>query len=330
MTQSNRRVSFVKGHETRSQSSDWLEQPTSPITLGQNFLKGTKPLPSHQPHLNEHVHRKKYGRHGDINPGNILYYNDTGDRLQDFSGTLKLADFGQAELNTLLSKTKPRSVANTMTYRPPECDLSPKIIRQSYDIWCLGCVYLEFITWLFGGQKLLQKFTKLRSTPDVFQNNLHTDTFFQVIRSPQSGQPEVMIKKEVTHVSPSEFYCANPGANKICFQFIDELHMHPNCTDLFHDFLDTIQNNMLVVDSIDRISCEALSRHLKVKHLACGLGETYATKSNPWSIRRKPMPYSVKLRMSPDARVVIDQNLPVHLAPAAQQMKGRIYKSNAD
>jgi serine/threonine protein kinase len=177
------------------QSSDSLEQPTSPIVVDQSF-----PRSSALTHDGEQALAKKYGRHGDINPGNILWYDDSHNEVGTLKGTLKLADFGQAELNSLLSRTKPRSVANTMTYRPPECDLQPKIIRQSYDIWCLGCVYLEFITWLLGGEPLLLKFASKRMTADVFQNNQLTDTFFQIVRDQETHKARVMIKQAVTHV----------------------------------------------------------------------------------------------------------------------------------
>jgi serine/threonine protein kinase len=122
---------------------------------------------------------------------------------------LKLADFGQAELNSLLSRTKPRSVANTLTYRPPECDLQDKTIRQSYDIWCLGCVLLEFVAWMLGGKDLMEKFSFKRLAPDVFQFNKKTDTFFQVVTNALTLATEVMVKKSVTDVGKmSELYMA--------------------------------------------------------------------------------------------------------------------------
>jgi serine/threonine protein kinase len=148
--------------------------------------------------------KKRYGRHGDINPGNILWYDDTKCGAETLSGTLKLADFGQAEVNSLKSRTKPRSVANTLTYRPPECDrLVEQVrptIRQTYDIWCLGCVYLEFVTWMLGGDLLLRNFISFRTTEDYFQNNSLTDTFFQVVRNHKTDLLEVAVKEAVIEV----------------------------------------------------------------------------------------------------------------------------------
>ena len=146
--------------------------------------------------------RKQYGRHGDITPMNILWYHDNDTLEHSLTGTLKLADFGQAEINTEHSKTRQRDVANTLTYRPPECDAQPSTIRQSYDIWSLGCVYLEFISWLLGGSSLTKLFCMRRNTPDVFLGNAPSDTFFEVVRDVHSGEEEFRIKYAVIQVCP--------------------------------------------------------------------------------------------------------------------------------
>jgi serine/threonine protein kinase len=146
--------------------------------------------------------QKQYGRHGDITPTNILWYHDSDTFEQSLNGLLKIADFGQAEINSKNSKTRPRDVANTLTYRPPECDAQPSIIRQSYDIWSLGCVYLEFISWLLGGSSLTKRFSWRRNTPDVFLGNAPSDTFFEVVRDANSDKKEFRIKPAVIKVCP--------------------------------------------------------------------------------------------------------------------------------
>jgi len=139
---------------------------------------------------------RQWGRHGDLKPENILWYRDP----EEEKGTLKISDFGAAELNSRWSKSKrPSEVANTMTYRPPECDLQPKIIRQSYDIWCLGCVYMEFVTWMLGGVKLWKEFAKERLTWDIFQSS-KTDTFFELVKEEDTDDVRVMVKETVTKV----------------------------------------------------------------------------------------------------------------------------------
>lgn len=115
---------------------------------------------------------RKYGRHGDIKPENILWYKDRTDKL----GILRLTDFGVSDLKSDMSKSNIQSnVACTLAYRAPESDIG--VTRQSADMWSLGCVYLEFITWLLGGQPLLTEFAKKRLSWDRF-DRVDTDTFF--------------------------------------------------------------------------------------------------------------------------------------------------------
>lgn len=167
----------------------------------------------HQSLVDKSAKQTKYGRHGDINPFNILWYDNDHSDKNALRGTLKITDFGQAELNTSMSKTNGQNVAMTMTYRPPECDLLPRVIRQSYDIWCLGCVFLEFVTWMLGGSQLLWDFIRMRFTPEaISQNNTCSDIFFQLVRREDSQQFQAVIKTEVTNVSQPRRFCRAPLA----------------------------------------------------------------------------------------------------------------------
>lgn len=131
---------------------------------------------------------KRYGRHGDLKPENILWFSDAD------GGTLKISDFGLAEYSTIHSRSyKPKStVAASMSYRPPECDLKGGVIGQSYDIWTLGCLYLEFITWLLGGWKLVKIFEGKRISFDPMWYDMNTDTFFELVECPKSRRPGVV------------------------------------------------------------------------------------------------------------------------------------------
>jgi serine/threonine protein kinase len=242
---------------------------------------------------------RQYGRHGDLKPQNILYYSDDPNILssapdspitnamtvidcvdappqpesESTRGNLKICDFGHAELNSLYSKSRVRSsVANTMTYRPPECDVQPKIVRQSYDIWSLGCVYLEFVAWMLGGWELVKQFGEKRLARDRFQNWMSTDTFFTIYYCDKKGKAMAKIKSAVT-------------------DFIANLHCHPNCTEFFHDFLNLIRLNMLVIEPNDqsmtrRAYCEEIHLTLASLRKKCLSDNEYATTKNPWKTDR--------------------------------------------
>lgn len=92
-----------------------------------------------------HHKTQNQGRHGDIKPKNILFFNDTADSY----GKLVVADFTLMRFhspNTVY--TRIQDVNYSQTYRPPEKGARDgSQVTQKYDIWTLGCVFLEFITW---------------------------------------------------------------------------------------------------------------------------------------------------------------------------------------
>jgi serine/threonine protein kinase len=142
---------------------------------------------------------RKYGRHGDIKPENILWYhNPDGER-----GTLVLSDFGSSTLNTVNSRSNLTAdrAAVTLTYRPPECDLRDGKLSRASDIWSFGCVLLELITWALGGADLVHKFARTRCTPYI--TGVRTDAFHEALKS-ASGGYLMRIKPQVSGVSSHE------------------------------------------------------------------------------------------------------------------------------
>jgi serine/threonine protein kinase len=146
--------------------------------------------------------RVLFGRHGDIKPNNILWFPSP--RGKDGKGVLKISDFGIAHFSTQNSESaRGRGlVANSPTYRPPECDLGDGVISTSYDIWALGCVYLEFITWYFGGSRYLEDFGFRRLAVDDAWVGFPTDTFFTIEKDKESEAPRPTVKESVTKVNP--------------------------------------------------------------------------------------------------------------------------------
>lgn len=129
--------------------------------------------------------------HADIKPENILCFLkvlENGRR----SIVLKLADFGEAK--RVKSGLTARAVAHVMTYRPPEH--SPgNIITLEYDVWCLGCLFLDFIIWTLFGQDGVELFAEVRAEePDeqgVTENpgQIIQDTFFKTVQ--QEATPSI-------------------------------------------------------------------------------------------------------------------------------------------
>jgi serine/threonine protein kinase len=96
--------------------------------------------------------------HADIKPENILCFNHGEETEGPF--TLKLADFGLTQMVVGPNLDVDR-VAHTKTYRPPEHDIEDKV-NLKYDVWCLGCLFLEFITWVLLGWTGVTEFRDAR------------------------------------------------------------------------------------------------------------------------------------------------------------------------
>lgn len=155
---------------------------------------------SHHDQARANLRQLLYGRHGDIKPENILWFQDPSKK--DDRGVLKISDFGLTEFSIRHSQCYKLNsqVAHSLSYRPPECDLEGAVVGQSYDIWTLGCLYLELITWQLGGTQLLQEFRQKRMKQDPIRYRA-TDTFFEIVRCGQTNTVGSMIKPEVTDVS---------------------------------------------------------------------------------------------------------------------------------
>jgi serine/threonine protein kinase len=143
---------------------------------------------------------KRHGVHGDLKPENILWFRDFGGPEEGYSlGTLKISDFGLTGFHETLSKSRinVEGMGGSPTYRAPEYDVY-HAVSQSYDIWSLACVLLEFVTWYFKGWEGVDQFSKARRLEDksLF---IPSDTFFNSIYSGQSMS--AMAKKSVVKVS---------------------------------------------------------------------------------------------------------------------------------
>ncbi|KAK4237320.1 kinase-like domain-containing protein, partial [Achaetomium macrosporum] len=118
------------------------------------------------------------GRHGDIKPSNILWFAATR--------TLKLTDFGLAEFHTILSRAGQSSsgLAVSPDYRPPEMDVDGGKVSRPYDIWSMGCIYLELIAWLLEGYDLVQRFRAERTLGAInVANGQKSAPFFELQRT---------------------------------------------------------------------------------------------------------------------------------------------------
>ncbi|KAJ8067310.1 hypothetical protein OCU04_004665 [Sclerotinia nivalis] len=172
----------------------------------------------------------KYGRHGDLKPENLLWF-EKGPGIDDENGILQIADFGKGKFHGMESKSRvrPSEAQASPTYEPPELRLS-KPVSRAYDIWSLGGIYLEFITWLLLGPYGIGDFSNGRGKSNSI--GVNDDTFFSIVREP-SQEPDAEVRDSV-------------------LEWVAKLREHERCSKAIHELLDLTMEELLVADPQDR------------------------------------------------------------------------------
>lgn len=180
-----------------------------------------------------------FGRHGDLKPENILWYKDSNSR-----GILQIADLGLGRFHRMESRSNqdPLRIEGSPTYMPPELPLG-ELISRAYDIWSLGCVFLEFMTWILLGPKGLLQFREARTAKA--HNGITDDTFYMLFDSGpgyRSGEVREGVRNWITN-----------------------LHQCNTSSKMVRDVLDLVEKQMLQVKMGDRISARKLDDFFKAK-----------------------------------------------------------------
>ncbi|UQC87781.1 protein kinase domain-containing protein, partial [Colletotrichum lupini] len=102
-------------------------------------------------------------RHGDLKPENILCFSKNEDEIGEGripTGVRLVVDAGHAKVHEMATEFRgspPGTPKGTVMYSPPEADIEQARARR-YDIWSLGCLYLESLIWIIYGYDALKFF----------------------------------------------------------------------------------------------------------------------------------------------------------------------------
>ncbi|GAW15514.1 hypothetical protein ANO14919_049260 [Xylariales sp. No.14919] len=220
--------------------------------------------------------------HADIKPRNILCFGTVEGGHQSY--TLKLADFGFARKVNGDSTLQVGDVTHTKTYRPPEYDVED-FIHLNYDVWCLGCVYLEFITWAVLGWSAVENFTNRRlgeydgACTSEAKGEDYEDTFFKkVSRIPRwydlsglkfEADRNTKSTSKKTATSQRSFRMSR-GKIPISCQVKESVKSHivdirnqEVCVPEIREFLDFVEEKMLVIDAGKRVNSSEVEIFLR-------------------------------------------------------------------
>lgn len=119
------------------------------------------------------------GWHHDLKPENILFFKLPGRKY----GVFQVADFGSGKVHTYRSgSVNTRSPNGTLTYEPPEAAKEGATSRP-YDMWSMGCVFLELLIWATCGYSCVKTFRSNREErrfPGSQTDILKDDAFWQI------------------------------------------------------------------------------------------------------------------------------------------------------
>ena len=194
--------------------------------------------------------------HLDIKPENILVFqSDSGAET-----IWKISDFGSSYLQESRKDLPPHPGHGT--YEPPECQLDlPQ--SQAYDIWSLGCTFLECVAWLMKGSDAIDAFAEDRLNDMEVSGNTFKGDYFFTLELDKSFEP---LRATTRHA---------------VLQWIRDLERDPNCSEAISALLSLIKNGLLQVDQ---------SRRLKASYLSQRLELIYDTEKRSFDSRLRPLP----------------------------------------
>lgn len=181
-----------------------------------------------------------FGRHGDIKPENIIWYERIPKHDNGGRGFLQITDFGLGRFHGRDSRTGDWTLATagSMTYEPPDCILR-RPARRAYDLWSLGCLYIEFATWLLKGNEEIEGFSDRRGRQSSIDPHFNDDHFFTIIKD-ESDQPYDATVREGVR------------------EWVNDLHNDQRCSKFIHDLLDLVMEDLLVIEATHRAEASSL------------------------------------------------------------------------
>ncbi|KAI1421303.1 kinase-like protein [Xylaria sp. FL1777] len=190
------------------------------------------------------LHDMNY-RHGDLKPENILHFkgSSNSDARYGKYGSLVIADVGVSKVHIEATESRKKGTttkATTPCYEAPEAEIDDGKPRgRRYDMWSVGCIFMEFAIWLLYGYEAINGFKELRRAND--------DPF------PQKAAYYRRTGKNTAEIHP----IASDG--------LSALKNDPRCAEgtALADLVSLIAEDLIVIDPKKRANAKELKDKLR-------------------------------------------------------------------
>ncbi|KAK0637969.1 Serine/threonine-protein kinase H1-like protein [Lasiodiplodia hormozganensis] len=202
---------------------------------------------------------ERYGRHGDLKPENILWFEDAAGAI------CQITDFGLGRFHGRDTRTKaaPYTIWSSPTYEPPECHIYLPVSR-AYDLWSLGCLFLEWVSWMLNGWQAIDDFSRSRVEQSFIMNKdgmISDDYFWTLVVDKNNRNARVRNGVE---------------------QWVLMLRAHPKCSQLIHEILNLIMQDLLCIVPSRRCNAATLHNNLVSLISRAESDYEYVLKPCPW------------------------------------------------
>ncbi|RMJ05159.1 hypothetical protein CDV36_014177, partial [Fusarium kuroshium] len=198
--------------------------------------------------------------HGDLEPSNILYFEDGG-------GVLKIADLGKAQVYD--SSADPDEDEAVMlpskrVYEGPEIYwLTNGHKSLKYDCWSMGCVILEFLIWLLYDWRAVDGFRSSRVSA--------WNTFY-CLKEPDliAGDQRIKWLENIER---------HPNVDEAIKQLREDPRVRGTALD---ELVDLVDSKLLLVNPRCRLEADKMAKELRELVERCNAAQT------PWANHEAP------------------------------------------
>ncbi|KAH6981724.1 kinase-like domain-containing protein [Ilyonectria sp. MPI-CAGE-AT-0026] len=178
-------------------------------------------------------------RHGDLKPENVLHFK----KGSEDPGTLVIADVGVSKFHQQATnmRSEPTDTrATTPIYEAPEAQPDVKDPRsRRYDMWSMGCMFLEHIVWLLYGHDAMLRFRNSRKSTDP---EIRDGSFYRRVHRPGKTQDES--SDQVADQSPDPKDLLHPKVLKAFEKLREDSNCQPGTA--LGDLVKLISEDLMV------------------------------------------------------------------------------------